>query len=121
MVQFHFIEEEWKIQMTGTDLDVMSLADLRKLQKDVEKAIAGYAEKQKRAALAAAEAAVKEMGFSLAELVGSSKPSRSKSGLPAKYRHPENPSLTWSGRGRKPGWIHDAVSSGKSLDDYLID
>lgn len=106
--------------MPEINLDDMALADLKKLQKDVEKAIAGFADKQKRAALAAAEAAVKEMGFSLAELVGSTKAGRSKSGLPAKYRHPENPSLTWSGRGRKPGWIHEALTSGKSLDDYLI-
>ncbi len=73
------------------NLEEMSLADLKKLQKDVEKAIAGFSERQRRAALAAAEAAVKEMGFSLSELVGGAKPSRSKGTTPAKYRHPDNP------------------------------
>jgi len=102
------------------NLDEMSLADLRKLQKDVEKAIVTFTERQKRAALAAAEAAVKDMGFNLAELVGTAKPLRSKSALAAKYRHPENPSLTWSGRGRKPGWIHEALNAGQSIDSFLI-
>lgn len=37
-----------------------------------------------------------------------------------KYRHPENPELTWSGRGRRPGWIRDAVGAGRSLSDFEI-
>jgi DNA-binding protein H-NS len=32
-----------------------------------------------------------------------------------KYRHPDNPDLTWSGRGRKPGCIAEALETGKSL------
>jgi DNA-binding protein H-NS len=102
------------------NLDEMSLSDLKKLQKDVEKAIASFTERQKRAALAAAEAAVREMGFNLAELVGTAKPSRSKSTLAAKYRHPENPSMAWSGRGRKPRWVNEAEAAGKSLESFLI-
>ncbi|MFM7445463.1 MAG: H-NS family nucleoid-associated regulatory protein [Tabrizicola sp.] len=31
----------------------------------------------------------------------------------AKYRHPENAALTWSGRGRKPHWFADHVNAGK--------
>jgi DNA-binding protein H-NS len=38
----------------------------------------------------------------------------------AKYRHPENPSLTWSGRGRKPLWFVAALEAGKSADDLAI-
>lgn len=37
-----------------------------------------------------------------------------------KYRHPENAELTWSGRGRKPSWIAEALDAGKSLDDFAI-
>lgn len=38
----------------------------------------------------------------------------------AKYRNPET-GETWSGKGRKPGWVHQALSQGKSLQDLLID
>ena len=31
----------------------------------------------------------------------------------AKYRHPENAALTWSGRGRKPQWFADHINAGK--------
>lgn len=102
------------------NLEEMSFSDLKKLQKDVDKAIASFSVRQKQAALAAAEAAVRELGFNLAELVGTAKLPHSKSALPAKYRHPENPSLTWSGRGRKPSWINEAEAAGKSLQSFLI-
>ena len=35
------------------------------------------------------------------------------------YRHPENPTLTWSGRGRKPSWFAAHVDAGKNPDDLL--
>lgn len=28
--------------------------------------------------------------------------------------------LTWSGRGRKPKWVAEALDRGKQLDDLLI-
>jgi DNA-binding protein H-NS len=38
-------------------------------------------------------------------------------GVTPKYRHPENPGLTWSGRGKRPIWVNEALASGKTLDD----
>ncbi|WP_354540899.1 H-NS histone family protein [Roseovarius sp. MBR-6] len=35
----------------------------------------------------------------------------------AKYRHPENPALTWSGRGRKPQWFVEALDAGNTASD----
>ncbi|WP_373568586.1 H-NS family nucleoid-associated regulatory protein [Paracoccus actinidiae] len=32
-----------------------------------------------------------------------------------KYRHPDNPDLTWNCRGRKPACIAEALETGKSL------
>lgn len=104
--------------MMDNDLSDLNLDELRKLQKDVAKAIDTYQSRQKHEALAAAEAAAKEMGFTLAELIGSTK--ATKAAGPAKYRHPENPSITWSGRGRQPTWLKEAVDAGKSKDNFLI-
>lgn len=33
------------------------------------------------------------------------------------YKNPENPWETWSGKGRKPKWVTDALAAGKTLDD----
>jgi DNA-binding protein H-NS len=37
-----------------------------------------------------------------------------------KYRNPERPSETWSGRGRQPHWVGAQLRSGKRVDDLLI-
>ena len=105
--------------MDELNLDDMTLDELKKLQKDVNKAVDSFEDRRRQEARSAVEAKAKEMGFSLAELMGgTSKKSRMPS--PAKYTHPENPSLTWSGRGRQPGWIKEATEAGTLLDTFLI-
>ena len=37
-----------------------------------------------------------------------------------KYRHAENPDLTWSGRGRRPLWLRDALEAGRPLADFEV-
>jgi DNA-binding protein H-NS len=37
-----------------------------------------------------------------------------------KYRNPERPSETWSGRGKQPRWVAAQLGSGKKFDDLLI-
>jgi len=37
-----------------------------------------------------------------------------------KYRNPERPFETWSGRGRQPRWVGAQLGSGKKVDDLLI-
>lgn len=34
-----------------------------------------------------------------------------------KYRHPDDSSLQWSGRGRQPAWMKDWIASGRSMED----
>lgn len=102
------------------DLTKLNLKELKQLQKDVDKAITTYEDRVKKEALLAVEAKAKEMGFSLAELMGEGKAGGKRQKVAPKYAHPENPSLTWTGRGRKPKWIEEALTSGKSLDDMAI-
>lgn len=37
-----------------------------------------------------------------------------------KYRSSIEPSLTWTGKGRKPAWIQTYVDNGGDLDEWLI-
>ena len=48
------------------------------------------------------------------------KKTRKRSKTAAQYRNPANPSETWTGRGRKPKWVQDAISSGKSLEQMAV-
>ena len=104
--------------MADYDLDALSLSELKKMQKDVAKAISTFEDRQKGEARAKVEALARDLGYTLAELVGTEmKTSRAPA---AKYRHPENPALTWSGRGRKPQWFVVALDAGKTAGDLAI-
>ncbi|MBT0779175.1 H-NS histone family protein [Paracoccus sp. pheM1] len=105
--------------MTDIDLNALSLAELKQLEKNVAKAIASFEDRRKAEARAAAEAVAKEHGFSLGDLVDVASARKSAAVAP-KYRHPENPEITWSGRGRKPAWIAEGLEAGKSLEDFAI-
>ncbi|WP_136637493.1 H-NS family nucleoid-associated regulatory protein [Pseudooceanicola onchidii] len=100
------------------DLDSMSLDELKKLRKDADSAIRNYEDRKKKAALAELEAKAAELGFSLNDLTGAT--GRGRKVNPPKYRHPDDSTLTWSGRGRQPDWYKDLVGGGTNPDDLLI-
>ena len=105
--------------MAGFDVETLSLKELKNLQKDLAKAISTFEDRQKSDARSKLEIIAKEMGYSLADLISTEvKPSRAPAA--AKYRHPENPSLTWSGRGRKPQWFVEALETGKTASDLAV-
>jgi DNA-binding protein H-NS len=54
-------------------------------------------------------------GFKIEELL--IKPSKS---VDIKYRDAENPSLTWTGRGKKPAWLQKKIDEGHNINDFLI-
>ena len=105
----------------STDLNNLSLKELKDLQSRVAKAIASYEDRQKKEAIAQLEEKAREMGFSLSELTGAQPAGKRKRSLsPPKYANPADPSETWTGRGRKPNWMIEALKAGKSPDDLLI-
>ncbi|MEL6954382.1 MAG: H-NS histone family protein [Pseudomonadota bacterium] len=107
------------------DLSKLTLAELQTLRSDVDAALAAQEQSARANALKEVEAAAKAHGFALTDLTGGTKPKpRAKRKAPApaapKYQHPENASLTWSGRGRQPRWFKEAVDGGASPDQFLI-
>ena len=102
------------------NLNQLSLKELKDLQSQVNKAISTFEDRKKKEARSALEAKAKEMGFSLAELLGDAPKERKRGAVAAKYCHPENSSLTWTGRGRKPKWVAEALAAGKALSDLAI-
>jgi DNA-binding protein H-NS len=105
--------------MSSVDLEKMNLADLKALQKDLEKAIKTFETRKLAEARTVLEAKARELGVSLEAILGG-KPARTTSSAAPKYRHPKNSELTWSGRGRKPKWIADHEANGGNREDYAI-
>ena len=105
--------------MPDIDLNSLSLDTLKKLQKNVAKAITSFEARQLKEARAVLTAKALELGYSLEELVGGGAKPKNPAAVP-KYRHTENEALTWSGRGRKPAWFKEALAAGKSPEEMAI-
>ena len=96
------------------NLETMSVAELQELQKQLTKALAAAEVRQRNDAIAAADEVARNHGFaSLRELLGTGNDTPT---LP-KYINPSDPTMTWTGRGRKPLWIEEALSQGKTMDE----
>jgi DNA-binding protein H-NS len=62
-------------------------------------------------------AMLKEHGFEMSDLFGRGR----KGSVAAKYRDPQNPENTWTGRGRMPRWMVAATRGGKAKkEDFLV-
>jgi DNA-binding protein H-NS len=73
------------------------------------------------------ESMVKEQGISLGELFpqtgkerGLRKQKRKREDQTVKYRNPAELTQTWSGNGRKPAWLIEALATGKRLEDFAV-
>ncbi|MVW60028.1 H-NS histone family protein [Massilia sp. NEAU-DD11] len=90
--------------MAPIDLNGYDLAELKGLLFDIELEIKRRARDRIHALAAGA-------GIPLDALVGTAAP---------RYRNPADSGQTWTGRGRQPRWIAEALASGRSLDDFKI-
>ena len=59
-------------------------------------------------------------GLRLTMLLIQKKTKKKGQKTPPKYRTPADASQTWTGRGRQPGWIKEALADNKSLDAFEI-
>lgn len=99
------------------NLESLTRDELQELIKNAEKALKSVDARRKAEAKRAAEDAAKQFGFSLDDILNGG--GKGPKGI-AKYANPADPTQTWTGRGRKPNWVLDALKAGKSIDDLLI-
>jgi DNA-binding protein H-NS len=67
-------------------------------------------------------AMLKAEGYTFEEIFGQGRGKAKRTGTPVapKYRNPTNAAQTWSGRGKRPHWFHDALKAGKKEKDLAI-
>lgn len=107
-----------------TELAKLSLDELLSLQHraaaEVVNRQSAEREKAKQDILAIAAKYGLEVRFGNSN-AASTKTAKTKRGsVAAKYRHPENSSLTWTGRGRSPIWVADWKVKHGSLEGITI-
>ncbi|HRD67330.1 MAG TPA: H-NS histone family protein [Candidatus Competibacter sp.] len=60
-----------------------------------------------------------QLGMQPEEILQYAGRKRRSSGKP-KYRNPANPEQTWTGHGKKPGWLRQAIEGGAKQEDFRI-
>jgi DNA-binding protein H-NS len=99
-------------------LEKMSYVELINLRERVEEAIAEKRVADAQATKEQLRQMAEKAGFDIRELYGK-RGSPKGTGI-AKYRNPKDTSQTWTGRGRKPNWLLDAVNKGSKIESFAI-
>src|SRR5262245_53545588 len=104
--------------MAVKDLDRMSLRELQEFELKVQKARVSAQERNRTELRKKIETMVADAGFRLSDIFGG----RGGKGrtVAAKYANPDDPSETWTGRGRKPRWLNAKIQDGGKIEKYLI-
>jgi DNA-binding protein H-NS len=103
---------------SGVDLAKLSIEELEVLARDVEAEIVRRREEDRQRVLQQMRELAASIGTTPEELFAQQ---RGRAAVLAKYRHPDDPTLTWSGRGKRPQWVTDALASGKTLEDLAAE
>jgi DNA-binding protein H-NS len=104
--------------MAAKELDRMSLRELQELEVKVRRAKASAQDRSRTDLRKKIETMVSDAGFKLSDIFGG----RGGKGrtVAAKYVNPDDPSETWTGRGRKPRWLTAKLQEGAKLEKFLI-
>lgn len=123
--------------MLDLDLNTLSVEDLAKLQNELPRILEKKQNEQKKLFIAGVEDLAKKLAIiDVADTLQSylTKLQNRKNNNPtnsvnfskgtkvaAKYRDPDNPNRTWSGRGSRPKWVSKYLENpNKTLEDLLI-
>lgn len=118
-----------------SDLKTLSLGDLRRLARDIEREIAKRTESTTSRVLREATKLARAAGLELSDLFAlAAKPARAKKPaaaplaaerapkrkIRAKYANPADSTQKWTGRGRKPRWVEAHLAAGGNIEDLSI-
>lgn len=104
-------------KITVNDLVVIPTKSLQDFQIILSDAIERRKEQDKNELLEKFSALANEAGIVLDELLLSS-PKKIPSVI--KYRNPDNPSQSWTGRGRKPNWMLALIELGRDAAEFEV-
>jgi DNA-binding protein H-NS len=107
--------------MASINIDKLSLKELQDLEMKVKKAIAAAVVREKEEFRQDVAALAAKRGIAISEVFPVGKAMRGKGGKVAiKYRNRDNPSETWTGRGRQPKWLAAALKKGAKITDFAV-
>jgi DNA-binding protein H-NS len=110
------------MSMKKIDPETMSVDDLWSLHEQISKILSARITSEKREL--EKRLAVLNRGIEGADASQSynanGKARRKYPRVFPKYRNPQTPSETWSGRGKQPRWLAAALKTGRKIEDFKI-
>ncbi len=105
------------------NLEVMSVDEMWQLHEEISQVLSVRLTSEKRK--------LEKRLAQLRQEKATLRPADVKSGTPRerrkyprvfpKYQNPNEPSETWSGRGKQPRWLAAALKKGKKIEEFVID
>ena len=102
----------------SVDLEKMSAAEILHLQSQLSERLAEKVEAEKLKLVSDLRDFIMQSGYDMPEIVDMLQEAVSDEA--AKYRHPTDDSLIWSGRGRIPRWLHELIDQGYEKEDFRL-
>jgi DNA-binding protein H-NS len=108
--------------MALPNIDRLSLEQLLELEQEIDALLGQRRAEALQLLRQKCEELAAESGFELSEIIGvrMGRPSKKTSKVAPKYMHPNDPSLTWAGRGRQPKWLVAELEKGRKLESFLV-
>jgi DNA-binding protein H-NS len=111
--------------MKKIDLEAMSLDELWSLHEAISRILSARitlekSELEKRLTILNRGKDVIERGTIPQSYNANGKARREYPRVFPKYRNPQTPSETWSGRGKQPRWLVAAIKTGRKIEDFKI-
>ncbi len=100
------------------DLESLNVDELRAITESAQQLIAKKQHQSLYDAYMQFEKIAQESGSTISEILAAGEKLEKKRNI--KYRNTENNDDTWTGRGRKPTWLVEALAAGNNLEDFAI-
>ena len=110
-------KERYKMSV---DYSTLSITELNATIEEAQAALKEKKEDEKKEFRNEILELVQSRGFSMEELFNIEGKPKKKGKLPPTHRDPNDPRNTWTGRGRKPLWLAEALNAGGEMKDYII-
>ncbi|MCG5549188.1 H-NS family nucleoid-associated regulatory protein [Halorhodospira halochloris] len=96
--------------------------ELNQAQRLLEREMKRRSKEARKQAQNEMKQVAEKYGLSLQDIVEAApqKSGKSKGKVPPKFRHPEDPTKEWTGRGRTPKWVQEWIDQGGDKEDLRI-
>jgi DNA-binding protein H-NS len=102
------------------NVEQLSSQELRELQNKIEQQLKQRRRTEREAAIEQIYSIAHGLGMTLNDLIGKGGLKPAKAKVAMQYRNPSDSSQEWTGRGRQPKWVKEALKAGKTLDALRV-